>query len=65
MDMNIHGVKAVSVFRDNGYMKISILYEGGGLPHEINLYGAGQKTPLLRDSDDRIPLTPVEFGTVK
>ena len=62
--INIHNVVAVSVFRENGYLKLSTL-DAGHVVTEVNLWSADNKPILLRDSADRIPCTPAEFGIVK
>jgi hypothetical protein len=61
MDLSIHGVCALSVFREKGYMKISAIDESGHV-YEFNLFGARDKTPLVRDSNNRCPLSADEFG---
>ena len=63
--INIDNVVAVSVFRENGHMKLSTL-DSENIVTEISLYSADScKSILLHDSEKRVPCTPADFGIVK
>ena len=60
MDLSIHSVKVVSVFREAGFTKLSIL-DSLNRVTEINLFGAWGLPVKLRDSDNRCPILPHDF----
>ena len=61
MELSIHGVKVVSIFRESGLTKLSILDRDNRVT-EVALFGDCGKNVLLRDSDDRVPIVPSDFG---
>lgn len=63
--IGMHGVIALSVFRQPDYIKISVL-DNLGVIDEMVLFGIDPKKPIrMGESDDRVPLGASAFDHIK